>query len=129
MKYVIICTLLFVTACNGTKNGIPIEGIYTAAYEHEFGRNTDTLILEKANDGNGVYMITRHTGLIKKLDSKEFPKEVLIQNWVLDYDAEKQIFTEQREGKILVWNSNRQILQLGELTYKKLQDLSVRNYK
>lgn len=123
MKYLIICFILLANACNSFKNDTALEGIYTASYEHEFGRNTDTLILKKANDVNGVYQITRHTGLIKKLDGKEFPKEVLIKNWILVYNADKQILTEQKEGKILVWNSNRLTLQLGDRSYKKISDL------
>jgi hypothetical protein len=123
MKYLIFCFILLATACNSIKNDAALEGVYTASYEHEFGRNTDTLILKKANDGKGVYQITRHTGLIKKLDGKEFPKEVLIKNWILDYNADKQILTEQKEGKILVWDSNRLTLQLGDRSYKKISDL------
>jgi len=111
------------TACNSSKNDTALEGVYTASYEHEFGRNTDTLILKKANDANGVYLVTRHTGLIRKLDGKEFPKEILIKNWVLNYNADKQILTEQKEGKILVWDSNRLTLQLGDRSYKKISNL------
>lgn len=123
MKYIIFFFILLTIACNSPKNDTALVGVYTASYEHEFGRSTDTLILKKANDGNGVYQITRHTGLIKKLDGKEFPKEVLIKNWVLDYNADKQILTEQKEGKILVWDSNRLTLQLGDRSYKKISDL------
>ena len=123
MKYLVFCFVLLATACNSSKNDTALEGVYTGSYEHEFGRNTDTLILKKANDGNGIYQITRHTGLIKKLDGKEFPKEVIIKNWVLDYNADKQILTEQKEGKILVWDSNRLTLQLGDRSYKKISDL------
>ena len=67
MKYLIFCFILLATACNSPKNNTALEGIYTASYEHEFGRSVDTLILKKANNGTGVYQITRHTGLIKKL--------------------------------------------------------------
>lgn len=123
MKNFIFCFILLATACNSAKNDTALEGVYTVSYEHEFGRNTDTLILKKANDGNGVYQITRHTGLIKKLDGKEFPKEVSIKNWVLAYNADKQILTEQKEGKILVWDSNRLTLQLGDRSYKKISGL------
>ena len=123
MKYLIFFFILLATACNSPKSENALEGVYTASYEHEFGRNTDTLTLKKANYGNGVYQITRHTGLIKKLDGKEFPKEVSIKNWVLDYNADKQILTEQKEGKILVWDSNRLTLQLGDRSYKKISDL------
>jgi hypothetical protein len=123
VKYLIFFSILLAVACNSSKNDTALEGVYTASYEHEFGRNTDTLILKKANGGNGLYQITRHTGLIKKMDGKEFPKEVLIKNWVLDYNSDKQILTERKEGKILVWDSNRLTLQLGDRSYKKISDL------
>jgi len=123
MKYLIIGLLLFATACTSPKNDAALNGIYTASYEHEFGKTDDTLILKKANNGNGVYQITRHTGLIKKLDGKEFPKEFLIETWTLEYNADKQTLTELREGKMLVWDSNRLTLQLGNRSYKKISDL------
>lgn len=123
MKYLIFCLILLIAGCKSSNNENPIDGVYIASYEHEFGKSTDTLILKKANNGNGLYQITRHTGLIKKLDGKEFPKEILIKNWVLDYNADKQILTDQKEGKILVWDSNRLTLQLGDRSYKKISDL------
>jgi len=123
MKYTIFYLLLLFAACTSSNNDSTLEGIYIAVYEHEFGRNTDTLILKKANDGNGVYKITRHTGLIKKIDGKEFPKEVLNSTWVLNYNADTKTLTEQREGKTLVWDGNRLTLQLGDRSYKKLSDL------
>jgi hypothetical protein len=123
MKYITFSLILLVAGCTASNNDSSLEGIYTAAYEHEFGRNTDTLILKKANDGNGIYQITRHTGLIKKMDGKEFPKEVLSSTWVLKYDADTKTLTEQREGKTLVWDGNRLTLQLGDRLYKKLSGL------
>jgi hypothetical protein len=123
MKYSIFCFLLLAAACKNSNNDKSLEGIYTASYEHEFGKNTDTLILKKANNGNGVYQITRHTGLIKKMDGKEFPKEVLTNSWVLNYNADTKTLTELREGKTLVWDGNRLTLQLGIRSYKKLSEL------
>jgi hypothetical protein len=123
MKYITFSLILLVAGCTASNNDSSLEGIYTAAYEHEFGRNTDTLILKKANDGNGIYQITRHTGLIKKMDGKEFAKEVLKSTWVLNYNADTKTLTEQREGKTLLWDGNRLTLQLGDRLYKKLSDL------
>ena len=122
MKYTIFYFLFLAFGCTTSNNDKSLEGIYTAEYEHEFGRNTDTLILKKVNDGNGVYQIIRHTGLIKKMDGKEFPKEVLISTWVLNYNADTKTLTEQREGKTLVWDGNRLTLVLGDRSYKKMSD-------
>jgi hypothetical protein len=123
MKYLIICLLFFVAGCSGSNNNTVLDGIYTASFEHEFAKTDDTLILKKANDGNGVYQITRHSGVIKKLDGKIFPKEILTDTWTLDYNADKQILTESKGGKMFIWDSNRLTLQFGGTTYKKISGL------
>ena len=123
MKYLIICLLFFVVACTGSNNNTGLDGVYTASFEHEFAKTDDTLILKKANDGNGVYQITRHSGVIKKLDGKIFPKEILTDIWTLDYNTDKQILTELKGGKTFIWDSNRLTLQFGETTYKKISGL------
>ena len=123
MKYLIFGLLLLATACTSPKNNTALDGTYTASYEHEFGKTDDTLILKKANNGNSVYQITRHTGLIKKLDGKEFPKENHVETWTLDYNADKQTLSELKEGKTLVWDNNKLTLQLGDISYKKISDL------
>lgn len=110
-------------ACNSPKNNAAITGVYTASYEHEFGKTDDTLTVSKANDGNEVYKINRHSGLIKKMDGKEFPKEIQVETWTLVYNSDKQTLKELRQGKILVWDNNRLTLQLGERHYKKISDL------
>ncbi|MEO7488864.1 MAG: hypothetical protein ABIU77_17265 [Ferruginibacter sp.] len=120
MKYAFIGILIFIFSCNGSKNNAALDGIYTAAFEHEFAITDDTLILKKANEGNDVYQIIRHSGVIKKMDGKVFPKEILNQTWILDYNPEKQILTEVKDGKTLIWNSGTLTLQFGETTYKKI---------
>jgi hypothetical protein len=123
MKYLIICLLFFEAACSGSTNNTVLDGVYIASFEHEFAKTDDTLILKKANDGNGVYQITRHSGVIKKLDGKIFPKEILTDTWTLDYNTDKQILTELKGGKTFIWDSNRLTLQFGETTYKKISGL------
>ncbi|MBC7588760.1 MAG: hypothetical protein H7178_10440 [Chitinophagaceae bacterium] len=123
MKYLIIWLLFFVAACSGSNNNTVLDGVYTASFEHEFAKTDDTLILKKANDGNGVYQIIRHSGVIKKLDGKIFPKEILTDTWTLDYNTDKQILTELKGGKTFIWDSNRLTLQFGETTYKKISGL------
>jgi hypothetical protein len=123
MKYFIFSFLSLLYACQDSKNITLLEGVYTASYEHEFGRNTDTLMLTKANNGNNVYQINRHTGLVKKMGAKEFPKEILTNTWILEYNPDKKVLTEQKEGKILVWDDSKLTLQLGNRTYKKTSNL------
>lgn len=122
MKYTIICLLSFLIACNAIQSTDDLSGIYTASYEHEFGKTDDTLIVTKSNNSGKIYQIERHTGLIKKMDGKEFPKELLSDTWTLEYDADKKTLTELRKGKTLVWNSGTLSLQLGNRKYIRIAD-------
>lgn len=123
MRYLIFCFILLATACNNSKNDTALDGVYTAFFEHEFAKTEDTLIVKKANDGNGVYQITRHSGVIKTMDGKIYPKEILTDTWTLEYNADKHILTELKEGKTFIWDSNKLTLQFGGTTYKKISDL------
>ena len=118
-----ISIFLFAASCNSPKNDTTLTGVYTASYEHEFGKTEDTLNVTKPNEGNSVYQISRHSGVIKKLDGKEFPKELLIETWSLEYNADKQTLTELGQGRVLIWDSNRLILQFGKNKYKKISGL------
>lgn len=120
MKYFLICLVLFIASCNINKNESALPGVYVASYEHEFGKTDDTLTLTKASDGDDLYKIARHSGVIKKLDGKRFPKELLTEAWTLEYDGGKQTLTDLKMGKTLVWESNRLTLQLGNRVYKKI---------
>ncbi len=119
MKHFIIGVLLFIISCKSHTTTMSLGGIYTASYEHEFGKTNDTLVLSKANDGNNLYKIIRHSGVVKKLQDKEFPKEIITEKWIVKFDPEEHTLTELRTGKVLVWNRQSRSLFLGDREYKK----------
>lgn len=120
MKYLIICLLFFVVACNGIQSKDDLSGVYTASYEHEFGKTDDTLTVSKSNNSDKMYQIERHSGLIRKMDGKEFPRELIIETWALEYNADKKTLTELKKGKTLIWNSGNLSLQLGDRMYLRI---------
>ena len=122
MKYTIISLLLFITACNNSQTQTELNGIYTTSYNNEFGKGNDTLSVTKANDGEGIYQISKHLGVVKKLDGKEFPRELVTETWTLEYDATKQTLFELKTGKTLIWNSANKTIQLGNSLYKRIAD-------
>jgi len=123
MKYLIFFFILLATACNSTKDDTALDGVYTASFGHEFAKTEDTLFVKKANDGKGIYQITRHSGVVKTMDGKIFPKEILTDTWTLEYNTDKHMLTELREGKTFIWDSNKLTLQFGGTTYKRISDL------
>lgn len=120
MKCTFICMLIFIVACNNNRNKDNLIGVYTASYEHEYGKTDDTLTLTQSNETEKMYTIERHSGLIKKMDGKEFPKELVTAIWALQYNAAKQTLFELKEGRTLIWNSGTQSLLWGSTAYKKI---------
>ena len=120
MKYIIICMLFFIAACSNSKTESSLSGTYVGFTENEYGKTDDTLILTKANGGEGMYQITKHAGLIKIVGGKQLPKEVNTETWTLEYNADKQTLFELKEGRTLIWNSGTQSLLLGSTQYKKI---------
>ena len=111
--------MLFITACSTSNDNKSLEGIYIGHFEHEYGINDDTLIIKKANDGENIFQLTRHTGTIRKQDGREFPKKQSSENLVLEYDATTKILKDLKEGRFLIWDSKNSTLKLGNTQYKK----------
>ncbi|MFZ1527639.1 MAG: hypothetical protein WAT19_02750 [Ferruginibacter sp.] len=120
MKYLILSTLILAVACNSRTDEPALDGVFTTAYENEFSKGDDTLIVKKANTGEGIYQIERRIGVAKMLDGKEFPKEVISETWTLEYDPNKQTLFDLKKGKTVIWNSGKLTLQLGNREYKKV---------
>jgi hypothetical protein len=99
MKYLVLSILIFAVACNSKTEESALDGIFTTAYENEFGKGDDTLIVRKADTGEGIYQISRNIGVVKIMDGKEFPKEVKSETWTLEYDPTKQTLFDLKSGK------------------------------
>ena len=122
MKYLIICIAFFLAACS-KKSDKGIRGMYAGFSTNEYGSIEDTLIVVKANSGEGIYQIYKHTGLIKIVDGKKLPKGLSTETWTLEFDLDKQTLFELKAGKTLIWNSSKETLQLGRVEYKKIANL------
>lgn len=120
MKYIIICLLFFISACGNTGTESGLIGTYTSYHEHEFGKTNDTLIVVKPNNGEGIYQIVRHAGVVRTEDGKQFPKELTTETWTLEYDPIKQTLFELKGGKTLIWNSGIQSIRWGNTDFKKI---------
>ena len=114
--------LLFITACSNNSAERELIGIYTTTYDNEFGKGNDTLSLSKSNNGESIYQISKHLGVVKKLDGKEFPRELITETWTLEYNTAKQTLFELKTGKTLIWNGANKTIQLGNTQYKRIAD-------
>lgn len=117
MKYMIISALIAFTACSG--NNSQLEGIYTTHFEHEYGSNDDTLIVERINE-QGIFQVIRHNGLVRIFHAKVFPKELKTDTWNLVYDDSKNILTDLEGERVIVWDKKRSALLIGKEVYQRV---------
>lgn len=119
MKYVFVCFSIFLFGCTSSTDYKNLDGTYVTHYENEYGVYDDTLTLRKANE-KSIFQLTKHIGATRRLDDKVFPRELRTENWLLEYNSEKQTFFELRRGKTLIWTKSNSTLQIGSLIYKKI---------
>lgn len=120
MKKVLFYSLFLLFACNNSRTESKnLEGVYTAFHQHEFGKTNDTLIVTKPNDGNNIFKIVRHSGVVRTVDGKTFPKKITVDMYIVKYDEQNKILNELRTGKIFTWNSEKQQLNLGATQFVK----------
>ena len=120
MKYLIICIVLFIVSCNTRHSESNLVGVYVGLQENEYGWTADTLIVSKPNGREGMFQILKHAGLVKFSKGKKLPLQLLTEVWIAEYDATKETLFELKFGKILIWDSTNESLQLGNTHYKKL---------
>ena len=123
MKWFIFYSTIVMLSCN-TKSMLQpdslMDGTYAAFSENQYSQLNDTLKLTKTGNANGIYTITRHSATTRIINGKENPKKLSIENWILQYDPERQMLLELKGGKMLVWNFGDETIQWGSIKYKKL---------
>ena len=95
-------------------------GTYVGYAETEYGKMNDTLFVTKGNNTDYIFQIERHSGIIKKLDGREFPKELITETWTLEFDPIKKTLFELKGGKTLIWNDENTTLQLGDESFRQI---------
>ena len=114
MKKSIVYLVLLLTACNLTRTNQSPDGNYVCQFQNEFSNIADTLLLQKVNDN--YYKITRHSGVTNKINNK---KQVINEQWKLEFEESKNVFTEVRTGKIILWDAAKHELLLGNRNYRR----------
>lgn len=113
-KSIVFYFLLSLVSCKLISTEQNAEGIYTCNYEHEFAKTSDTLMLKRMSEN--YFKVIRHSGVVIKETGKQ---KIISEVWKLDYDKSKNVFTELKTGKTLVWNAENHSLIFGTREYLK----------
>ena len=65
MKKILIYFPILLMSCTSIMDSSNMEGIYAAYHQNYFDKTHDTLAITKANDGKGIYKISRYAGYIR----------------------------------------------------------------
>ena len=119
MKQLIIYCLVFFISCKNFTGTDNLVGRYTAYHAHEYGKANDTLIVSHANDGDDIFMIERHSSVIRTADGKVFPKRLIIENLLARYNEKEKILEVIKTGEVFIFNSQKQQLVWGQIIFNK----------
>jgi hypothetical protein len=130
MKWFIFYSVIVMLSCNTGSMMHPnalIEGVYTATGENLYWKLDDTLQLTNTGNGNGIYRITRHSGSTMVSGGKQYPKKLSTENWIMQYDIDRQILFELKGDKLLLWNSGDGTILWNGIKYKRTDQLNSNN--
>lgn len=126
MKAVLIIAGLILTGCNSVlKNDDTIQsfipGTYTSHLVGEYSIAEDTLVISKVSNKGNAYTIVRHISYQRIIEKKAQPMEYKIEKWVAIYNEQDKLLYEQKDGKIISFTPEKNMLLLGSAEYQKIK--------
>ena len=125
MKTLLFIAGMILTGCNGLlKNDDAIQsfipGTYSSHAEGEYSIADDTLVIIKVSNNGNAYTIIRNISYQRIIEKKIQPVEYKTEKWITIYDEKDKVLYEQKEGKIISFVPEKNILFLGSSGYKKV---------
>lgn len=128
MTSLLLCMLIFsliAASCLNTggedKLQKAIPGTYIRYSEHEFGREWDTLTIQKSNNELTVFEILRKWNYERILDGQKIQPEYkrLFSSGI--YDEEEHVLKDTETGEVYTFDFAKHTVSTGETIYKKIK--------
>ncbi|MGI8949947.1 MAG: hypothetical protein ACR2FN_00030 [Chitinophagaceae bacterium] len=125
MKTLPILCMLIIESCNNIlqiDDSIQsfIPGTYVKYLEGEYSIGHDTLIITKSGKQANTYIIDRHLSYQRIIEHKLRPAEYKTEQWIAIYNPNDKVLYEQKQGTIISFLPEKNMLLLGSSDYKKL---------
>ncbi len=114
---VFICTILF--GCASQKVADFIPGTYVRTVINEFSVGRDTLVIGSVDRRTYTIIHRGSYRLIKQ--GKLLPEQSISENWIATYDEDKEVLMESKRGKIISFDTSKNILLVGSSPYEKIK--------
>ncbi|CAN5396555.1 hypothetical protein BH10BAC2_BH10BAC2_46450 [soil metagenome] len=127
MKTLLLFAVIISTGCNGIlENDDSIQsfipGTYSSHLKGEYSIADDTLAISKVNDLGNTYAILRHISFQRIIENKIQSLEYKREKWIAIYDEKDKVLYEQKDGKIISFAPEKNMLLLGSSEYKKVNE-------
>jgi hypothetical protein len=98
---------------------VNLEGVYIRYAEHEFGKEWDTLVINKTGASPDGYQVARRWKYERVLDRKILTPEYKRMKTSIHFLDEEGLFVEEESGIRYSFNNSRNELIAGTTIYKK----------
>ncbi len=96
-----------------------ICGIYIRAFEGEYSKGNDTLIIQKPDANNNYYTIEHKISYQQIKDKQLLPVEYKSENWIAIFNQQTNVLEEQKKGKRISFIPAENALLLGAGRFAK----------
>ncbi len=116
----IVSALLFFVRCAGSPDQ-QMTGTYVNSAGSEASIANDTLCVEL--DHGQQYKIFRSTGFrLIDNDGKQGELKYETEIWTASYDPTTQVMTESRNGKVITFDGQKEVMTVGKRKYKRIKN-------
>ncbi len=127
LKLLSIAAILLLMSCSENKSNKAVEkvkayiqGTYVRAFEGEYSKGNDTLVIRQPDKNNNYYTI-KHNASYQKVRNKQLlPVEYKTENWTAIFNDQTNILEEQKEGKLISFLPDENALLLGNSKFEKI---------
>ena len=128
LKLLTIAVILILMSCSENKTNKAaakvkayIQGTYVRAFEGEYSKGNDTLVIEQPDKNNNYYTITHNVSYQKIRNKQLLPVEYKTENWTAIFNEQTNVLEEQKEGKLISFLPDENALLLGNSKFNKIQ--------
>jgi len=128
LKFFLIAIATVLISCGETKNGNAtekvksfIEGNYVRAFEGEYSKGNDTLIIAQPGEKNNYYTIEHRSSYQKIRDKQALPVEYKTEEWTAIFNEQTNVLEEQKKGKLISFLPDENALLLGNSKFEKIK--------
>ena len=128
LKFLSTAVTVILISCGGSQSNNATEkvksymqGTYVRAFEGEYSKGNDTLVINQPDENNNYYTI-KHNSSYQKIRNKQLlPLEYKTEDWIAIFNEQTNVLEEQKKGKLISFLPDENALLLGSSKFEKIK--------